>query len=402
MPVTHRVRFSGAQGHPLSGRLHQPAGPPRAYALFAHCFTCSKDLKAAIRIAESLAEQGFGVLRFDFTGLGQSGGDFADTNFSSNVGDLVAAASFMRSTYRAPQLLVGHSLGGAAVLTVAPQIPEVRAVATLAAPAEATHVRHLLTEGQDDLASRGEAEVLLAGRRFRIKQQFVDDLEHHSPRDIVSEHRVAYLFCHSPRDTLVSVDNARQLFEAAKHPKSFVSLDDADHLLQKPVDANYAGHVIAAWGARYLETEATAAEPQKPGTVHVHGGEGLGQNILAGHHRLRADEPLGLGGEDTGPNPYELLLASLGACTSMTLRMYANRKQWPLTEVEVVLAHEKIHAQDCHDCETSNGRIDQITRKITLKGDLTEAQRSRLMEIADRCPVHRTLEGEIKIRSVLV
>jgi uncharacterized OsmC-like protein/alpha-beta hydrolase superfamily lysophospholipase len=389
------IRFPATQGHELAARLELPAGEARAYALFAHCFTCSKDSKASAYISQALAARGIAVLRFDFTGLGMSGGDFAASNFSSNIGDLLAAADYLREHYRAPQLLVGHSLGGTAVLAAAPQIAECRAVATIAAPFEPKHVAGLLTGGRQAILDAGEAQVDIGGRPFTIRRQFLEDLERHDPAQHIGTLRRPLLILHSPRDAIVSIDNAAQIFMAAKHPKSFISLDDADHLLTRPEDAAYAAEVLSAWASRYLEKGAVETVP---GVRVVEAGQGtFTEDIFAGRHRLRADEPENAGGTDTGPSPYDLLLAALGACTAMTLRLYADRKKLPLERVSVELSHDKVHAADCAECETKDGHIDRIERLLTLEGDLDEAQRAKLLEIANKCPVHRTLHSEVSI-----
>ena len=396
------IRFPGALGAQLAARLDSPPGKPLAYGLFAHCFTCSKDTLAATRVSSALTARGIAVLRFDFTGLGGSEGDFANTNFSSNVADLVAAAAWLRERHEAPKLLIGHSLGGAAVLAAAREIPEAAAVATIAAPSDPVHIRHLLAPALPQIESAGEAEVQLAGRKFRIKNQFLEDIANRNSREAIGSLRKALLIFHSPRDAIVSIDNAAQIFMAAKHPKSFVSLDDADHLLTRREDAVYVAAVLAAWASRYIGAPAMASRPisaDEPGVVTVaETREGkFAQAITVGKHRLRADEPVSAGGTDTGPSPYDLLLAGLGACTSMTVRLYADLKQLPLDQVTVRLRHEKVHAQDCAECETKEGRIDRIERDIELKGGLDEAQRARLLEIANKCPVHRTLHSEVWI-----
>lgn len=398
------IHFPGAFGTPLAARLDVPAETPVAYALFAHCFTCSKDSLAAARISAALVEHGFGVLRFDFTGLGDSGGDFANTNFSSNVADLVAAAAWLREHRQAPRVLVGHSLGGAAVLAAAGAIDEAAAVATIGAPFDPGHVQHLLGAALPEIGGSGEAEVKLAGRSFRIRRQFLDDLAANSNAERIAHLRKALLVFHSPRDTLVDIDNAARIYAAAKHPKSFVSLDTADHLLTAKADAAYVAAVLAAWASRYVGDAGSApADPPATETVTVtETREGrFTQSITAGAHHLRADEPIAAGGNNTGPAPYDLLLAGLGACTAMTLRMYADQKKWPLERVSVQLRHDKIHAADCTECETRDGKIDRIDREITLSGELDAAQRARLMEIADKCPVHRTLHAEVLITSRL-
>jgi putative redox protein len=372
--------------------------------LFAHCFTCSKDLKAARWISLALAERGIAVMRFDFTGIGESEGDFENTDFSSNIEDLVAAADFLRDHYGPPRILIGHSLGGAAVLAAAARIPDAVAVATIAAPSDTTHLSERLIRMAPELDERGEAEVHLGGRRFRVKRELVEDLRERSLARAIGELGRALLVMHSPADEAVEIDHAWRILEAARQPKSFVSLDDADHLLLRSErDAHYAADVLAAWAERYLDDGGEAEAPQQEGdrgSVEVRGGTaGYLQQIVAGRHRFVADEPVRLGGTDQGPTPYDLVLAGLGACTSMTLKMYADRKGWPLEEVDVRLHHDRVHARDCADCESDEGRVDVIERLVRIDGDLDTAQRARLFEIADRCPVHRTLENEIKIRT---
>lgn len=400
---SERFDFLNSAGEQLSGRLDLPSGPPRAYALFAHCFTCGKDNHAAKRIAEGLTSLDIAVLRFDFTGLGSSEGEFANSTFSSNVADLIGAADELRRTRRAPAILIGHSLGGAAVLAAAASIPEARAVVTIAAPCNPAHVSGLFKDRIEELGAKGEIEVSLAGRPFRIKRGFLDDIAEQKLSESIAGLRKALLIFHSPTDDIVGIDNASCIFTAAKHPKSFVSLAGADHLLSRRNDAAYVANVIHAWADRYLEApEASIAEEKIDAEVLVRetGVGRLQQEILAGTHRLLADEPVDVGGLDSGPGPYDLVLAGLGACTSMTLRLYAERKQLPLDRVTVRLSHSKIHAADCETCETKEGKIDRIDRIITLSGNLDEDQRKRLLEIADKCPVHRTLTSEIEIRTM--
>ena len=400
MSSTLRLHFEGAFGDRLAARVELPIGKPTACALFAHCFTCGKDLKAVVRISRALAERGIAVFRFDFTGLGESAGDFADTNFSSNLEDLVAAADLMRGEWGGAQILIGHSLGGAAVLAAARRIPEVKAVATLAAPSDTEHLRDTLVGIAPELESAGEAEINLGGRRVRVRRQLLDNLGEQSMMASIHNLGLPLLIFHSPADEVVGIDHARRIYKAAKHPKSFVSLDGADHLLlAREEDSRFVADVLAAWAGRYVPMKGLP-EPLPPGEVLVEGGAaGYANLIQAGPHLLWADEPVSVGGTDSGPNPYDLLLASLGACKSMTLRMYADRKDWPLEATRIRLRHSKVHAEDCADCETKEGRIDRIAVEVGVEGDLDDAQRARLLEISERCPVHRTLESEIDIRS---
>jgi putative redox protein len=387
---TERFQFTGSEGQQLAAALDMPEGDIRAYALFAHCFTCGKDVLAAKRIAAALAAKDIAVLRFDFTGLGSSEGDFANSTFSSNVADLVRAADHLRETRKAPAILIGHSLGGAAILAAAAQIPDARAVVTIAAPSDPAHVTGLFADRIDDIRKHGKAEVALAGRPFTITNQFLDDIAEHGLMAHVAKLHKALLVMHAPTDDTVSIDNATRIFAAAKHPKSFVSLAGADHLLSERRDAAYVADVIAAWVTRYLDpvTSEEAADPgEAPRQVVVRETRNskFQQTVSVGPHRLLADEPVPAGGEDTGPGPYDFVLAGLGACTSMTMRLYADRKSLPLERTTVTLSHRKIHAEDCAECETREGMLDQIDMVIAMEGALDAEQRKRLMEIADKC-----------------
>jgi uncharacterized OsmC-like protein/fermentation-respiration switch protein FrsA (DUF1100 family) len=398
---TERFQFTGEGGHQLAASLDLPEREPLAYALFAHCFTCGKDVLAAKRIAVALAAKGIAVLRFDFTGLGSSEGEFANSTFSSNVADLVRAAGHLRETRKSPAILIGHSLGGAAILAAAGQIPDAKAVATIAAPSDPAHVTGLFKDRIEDIRKQGKVEVSLAGRPFHIKREFLDDIAEHGLMAQVANLHKALLIMHSPTDDTVGIDNATRLFVAAKHPKSFVSLAGADHLLTGKSDAAYVAGVIAAWAERYLdpvvsEPVADLGEARNV-VVRETRQSKFQQTVAVGPHRMLADEPMAAGGEDTGPGPYDFVLAGLGACTSMTMRLYAERKSLPLERVTVTLKHSKIYAQDCAECETKSGMLDQIDRLIAMEGPLDAEQRKKLMEIADKCPVHRTLTSEIHI-----
>jgi len=398
---SRKINFPGSSRSGLAARLDLPPNP-RAFALFAHCFTCGKDIFAASRIAQGLTASGIAVLRFDFTGIGSSEGEFANTNFSSNVSDLLAAANYLRHSHAAPSLLIGHSLGGAAVLAAAPQVPEATGVVTIGAPSSAAHITRHFGGSVTEIVEKGTAEVKLAGRTFTITRQFLDDVAGQNFLDSLANLKKALLVCHAPRDEYVDIENATAIFAAARHSKSFVSLDTADHLISKREDAIYVADLIAAWASRYLPVAAETA-PLPPGVVEVSETptRRLAQRVRAGRHAFMVGEPVSVGGDDAGPAPYDYLLAALGACTSITMRLYAERKGIAAEGFSVRLSHRNVHAQDCADCETKEGNIGEITREIIIEGDVSAAERARLMDIADRCPVHRTLSHEIKIRSSL-
>lgn len=397
---TQRITFPGHAGDDLAARLDLPEGPHLATALFAHCFTCSKDIVAARRIAQRLAAMGIAVLRFDFTGLGHSGGEFANTSFTSNVADLETAAGWLAGRDMAPSLLIGHSLGGAAVLKARAGIPSTKAVVTIGAPFDPSHVTKTFSDALPEIAAKGAAQVQLAGRPFTIGRQFVEDISQAALAPAIRALDAALLVLHAPRDDVVGIGNAEQIFDAAMHPKSFVTLDDAAHLIDDPEDAEYVAEVIAAWVSRYVPMDRPTPPPGAPeGVVRVSEADpdGFLQDVQSGpDHHLVADEPERYGGTDKGLSPYGLVAAGLGACTSMTIRMYARRKGWQLTHVSVDITHDKVHAQDA-DEETTGKKIDRFDRRIRLEGELDAGQRAKLIEIADKCPVHRTLEGGAQV-----
>jgi putative redox protein len=401
--TTERITFPGHSGDTLSARLDLPDGPHLATALFAHCFTCSKDIPAARRIAARLASMGIAVLRFDFTGLGHSKGEFANTTFTSNVGDLHAAAAYLAGRGMAPTLMIGHSLGGAAVLRAAGDMAGIKAVVTIGAPYDPEHVTHNFSDALEDISTVGRATVDLGGRPFTVGKGFVEDVKAQMLGPVIKELKAALLVMHAPRDSVVGIENATNIFAAARHPKSFVTLDDADHLITQARDAEYAADVIAAWAGRYLHLTPPAPPIGAPeGIVRVSEADPTGflQDVQAGPHHLLADEPLAYGGTNRGLSPYGLLAAGLGACTSMTLRMYARRKGWPLKTVSVDVSHDKVHAQDA--LTPTNANIDLFRRRITVTGDLSSDQRQKLLEIADKCPVHKTLEASSRVETELV
>ena len=399
-----KVTFKNKEGQELVGRLELPVdGHPHNFALFAHCFTCTKNLLAVKNIGKALTSQGFAVLRFDFTGLGESEGDFADTNFSGNVQDLVAAADYLREHYKAPTLLIGHSLGGAAVLFAATEITSVKAVATIGAPSSPVHVKHLLKSSIEEITTAGIATVNLSGRDFTIKKQFLDDLESKSLPETARQLRKPLLIMHSPLDQTVGIKNAEEIYLAAHHPKSFVSLDDADHLLSNKKDSDYVGRVIAGWAQRYVDipTEAQLkTKHQVAASLDID--DGFTTQMKVGNHYMLADEPTNYGGNDFGPSPYDLVSAGLSSCTAMTIQMYAKRKQWDVQNVEVHTSYSKTHAQDCEDCESPAAKIDTFDREIKLSGNLDEKQTARILQIADKCPVHKTLHSETQVITTLV
>ena len=399
-----KVNFTNSENQQLVGRLELPIDQhPHNFVIFAHCFTCNKNLSAVKNVSRALTSNGFGVLRFDFTGLGESDGNFENTNFSGNVEDLISAANYLKENYKAPSLLVGHSLGGAATIFAASQIDSVKAIATIGAPSNPKHVKHLIHSSVDEIKANGKANVNIGGRPFTIKKQFLDDLETKSLPETAQNLRKALLVVHSPQDTTVGIQNAEEIYVAARHPKSFVSIDGADHLLSRKEDSTYVGNVISNWAKRYVsipETEIPTTAYQVVASLDAD--DGFTTQMKVGNHYLMADEPKSFGGNDFGPSPYELVSAGLSACTAMTIQMYVKRKGWDLQNVEVHTSYGKTHAKDCEDCENTSAKIDTFNREIKITGTLDEAQIKRILQIADKCPVHKTLHNEIQVITKLI
>lgn len=395
-----KVSFVNKEGFQLSGKLYLPLEEePRYYAIFAHCFTCSKNFKAPSTISNMLMQLGVAVLSFDFSGLGNSEGEFEDTGFSSNVEDLIAADTFLRTNYQAPQMLIGHSLGGTAVIFAASRLDHIKAVVTIGSPANPKHVKKLFESDLETIKREGSAEVSIGGRSFKIGKEFLDDLDNQNLADLLPQMKKAFLFLHSPQDKIVSIENASELYLNARHPKSFISLDGADHLLSEEKESRYVGELISSWSRKYFPIEPTEHD-LKGHQVKVRlFGESYTSEIKTPFHHLIADEPKEVGGENLGPTPYDLLMASLGACTVMTLKMYAQRKNWKLDEIVVYLDHDKVHQTDSSEFEKPGSKVNRFTRSLEIKGELTSEIKQRLLEIADKCPVHRTLKEEILIET---
>ena len=400
MTTRKKITFKNAAGLKLAAVLEYPSGPVKYHALYAHCFSCGKDIITATRISRALARQGIAVFRFDFTGLGESEGDFDSTNFTSNVEDLLSAVAYLREHYQPPQLLIGHSLGGTAVLHAADKITESKAVVTIGSPATPEHILKHFAEELKELENNEAVPVTLGPTSFEIQQQFVEDVQARSTTEKISDLRKALLVFHSPIDAVVSIDEATRIFVAAKHPKSFITLDQADHLLSNAKDAEYVANTIAAWAARYTEDGTKQPQPVSQGQLMVdEGNHKFLREVISDDHRWLADEPKAMGGDNLGPDPYEQLLASLGTCTSMTLRMYANHKQWDIEDIRVELKHSREHQSDCEEPDDKSCKLDVIEKVITIEGDLDDQQLHRLLEVADRCPVHKTLMNDIRVET---
>jgi len=402
---SEKLNFKNSDGLQLSAKLDFPEGKPLAYALFAHCFTCGKDLAAARNIIRALTAEGIAVMSFDFTGIGHSEGAFEETSFGSNIKDLEDASNYLESNYESPKIIIGHSLGGAAALFAGASLKNIEAVVTVAAPFDPYHVTHLMGGDIEKIKKEGKAEVNIGGRPFMVSKKFVEDLSSHDPEEVAKSLRKPLLIMHSPQDTTVGIENAAKIYKAAHHPKSYISLDGANHLLSNRKDSRYVGSLIAAWVQKYLETPTNSKQDELKTSAQVAvetKQESYTSRIKAGKHKLIADEPTDVGGNDLGPSPYDLLSAALGACTSMTLQMYAKRKKWDLESALVHVNHQKTHFEDCEDCEEKGTKIDLFERQIELKGNLDQSQKERLLEIANKCPVHKTLHADVKVNSSLL
>lgn len=401
---TKKITFLNNEGQQLLGRLELPANQePHNFVIFAHCFTCNKNLMAVKNISRALSSNGFGVLRFDFTGLGESDGDFSDTNFSGNVEDLISAAHFLETNYKSPTLIVGHSLGGAAAIFAAAKISSIKAIATVGAPSNPKHVQRILQSSVAEIEANGKAIVNLSGRDFTIKKQFLDDLNAKSLPEIAKNLRKALLVLHSPQDTIVSIINAEEIYKLAHHPKSFISLDGADHLLSNKIDSVYVGNVISGWAKRYVNSvEEKQLKTNLQVVASLDSDDGYTTQLKVGNHYMLADEPVNYNGNDFGPSPYEFVSAGLSACTAMTIQMYAKRKGWHIENVEVHTSYGKNHAEDCNHCDENSAKIDTFNREIKLDSDLDEAQIKRILQIANKCPVHKTLLSKTQIITNLI
>lgn len=392
---SQKVRFKNQLGYHLSAKIDYPLSKgPHPFAIFAHVFTGNKNLSSARHISRALTLHGVAVLRFDFTGLGESEGDFADTNFTSNIEDIIAAADYLAAHHQAPSIIIGHSLGGAAALFAGARIQSITAIVTIGAPSYPEHVTHLLQDEIEAIEEQGYAKVIIDRREFTIKKHFLDDLRSQNHVDIIQNLGKALLVMHSPQDRIVEIKNAAHIYKLARHPKSFITLDGANHMLTNKNDAFYAGQVIASWVQRYITiAEKEPLNTDRQVVVKLAKEDVFTADIQAGRHGFVADEPEEFGGFDFGPDPYELLNSALGACTAMTLQMYAKRKGWDLQDIKIHLSHAKTthYYDDIQNIDAKTSKIDRFERVIELIGDLSPKQRQILREVASKCPIHRTL-----------
>lgn len=388
------------KGHELHALLELPANQkPIRYAIFAHCFTCSSSLEAVRNISRALTNFGFGVVRFDFTGLGRSDGEFSESHFSSNVSDLLDVHLYIKEMYMAPSLLVGHSLGGAACIVAASKLNDIKAIASIGAPSDIEYVKsHLFSHQLEQVKNLGEIEINIGGRPFKIDKEFVEDFGKTDLLEVTKNLKKPLLIMHSPQDRIVKADHAHNLFVAAYHPKSFVSLDGADHLLTEKKDSVYTGNVIGAWVERYFpeqENEMLSTEGEQL-VAHLDlTKDNFTTQLQTNKHTFIADEPGSVGGDDFGPSPYEYLNASIATCTAMTLKLYAQRKKWDLKEVFVYISHARKHSDELMIDVEKPGYLDQISKRLKFVGDLDDKQKQRLKEIASKCPVHKTVASEV-------
>lgn len=401
---SQKITFENSRGEKLSARIAFPIDrKPHNFAVFANCFTSNKNFKAIRYITQSLTAEGFGVLSFDFTGLGESEGNFAGTAFSSSVDDLICAANYLKENYVAPTLIVGHSLGGAAVILAASQVDEIKAVVTSGTPSARQHVRNLLKSGIEEIEENGVAEVDIGGRPFTVKKEFIDDLVNQKLPGVVKQIRKSYLGLHSAQDTIVGIENESELYLAVRHPRSFISPDGADHLLSKEKDACCAGDLIVTWAKRYVEIpEIEELSTQSRVVAYLDTSEKFTTHIKADQRSLIADEPENFGANVFGPSPYQLVASGLATCTLMTLHLYAELKKWDLQEVFRHIRHETTHLEDWKDCENPKAQIDKFTRDLELIGDLDVEQKQKLLEVSGKCPVHQPPENVAHIETRMI
>ena len=401
-----KLEIKNKKGLKLQAYLELPANQePNYYAIFAHCFTCTSTFSAVKNISRALTSYGFGVLRFDFTGLGKSEGEFAESHFSANVDDLLAVSDYLKENHKAPSLLIGHSLGGSAVIVAASKLDNIKAVATIGAPATVNHVKYLFSHDFEDIKTKGEVKVNIGGRPFQINKEFVEDFDKTDLPTMVKNLRKPLLVMHSPIDVIVGIGNAEKIYKSAHHPKSFVSLDNADHLLSDNRDSQYVGNVIGAWVKRYFEPVDNVMLDTDGEQLVAHLNlieNNFTTSIQTQKHSFTADEPESVGGDDFGPSPYDFLSAGLAACTVMTLKLYAERKKWDLQEVFAYITYSKKHSDDLMLDIEKPMRIDHMSKKLKFIGNLSKEQKERLKEIASKCPVHKTLASKVIFDTIVI